>query len=89
MLLTLFTFILLGEYMEAADSTYYFTTFGSDNDQKLYIYSSADGVNFSLFDHTSFTGNTSVLRDPALMFGLGSSLSLLKTDLPPFLCIIF
>ena len=55
-------------HIEAQDSTYYFTTFGTDQDQKLYVYSSTDGANFSLFENNGFGGPTGVLRDPALFY---------------------
>jgi hypothetical protein len=63
---TLLLLLLLFGSIKAADSTYYFSTFGSDSDQKLYVYSSVDGVNFSLFNSPGFAGPTGVLRDPAL-----------------------
>ena len=68
LVLTLFAYILFQGYLEAADSIYYFTTFGGDKDQKLYIYSSLDGENFSLFDYTGFGGPTGILRDPGFMY---------------------
>ena len=53
----------------AAATTYVFATFHGDAaaDEKLWIYTSSDGVNFSLFSNTGFGGPTGVLRDPSIM----------------------
>jgi len=48
-------------------TTYYFSTFGSDSDQKLYIYTSSNGINFTQY-YTGFSGPTGVLRDPSLLY---------------------
>jgi len=51
-----------------AATTYIYTTFKGDAaaDQKLWIYTSSNGINFSHF-YNGFGGPTGVLRDPSIM----------------------
>jgi hypothetical protein len=61
--------IILVQPARAAATTYVFATFRGDAaaDEKLWIYTSSDGVNFSLYANTGFGGPTGVLRDPSIM----------------------
>jgi hypothetical protein len=54
----------------AATTTYYFATFGSDSDQKLYIYSSANATSWSQY-YSGYSGPTGVLRDPSIYYANG------------------
>lgn len=53
----------------AAGTTYVFATFKGDAaaDEKLWIYTSTDAVNFTLYSNIGFGGPTGVLRDPTIM----------------------
>lgn len=55
--------------VSAASYNYVFTTFLGDSSslEKLSVYTSADGVTFSLLSNTGYTGPTGVLRDPTVM----------------------
>ncbi len=50
-------------------TTFVFTTFKSDAaaDEKLWVYTSADGLSFNLLSNTGYGGPTGVLRDPSIM----------------------
>lgn len=50
-------------------ATYVFATFKGDTDpgEKLSIYTSTDGLNFTLLSDTGFEGTSSTLRDPSIM----------------------
>jgi hypothetical protein len=52
-----------------AATTYVYATFQSDSasGQKLWIYTSSNGVNYSQYAATGFGGSTGVLRDPSLI----------------------
>jgi hypothetical protein len=54
--------------LKAAANTYYFATFGSDSDQKLYVYSSTNATSFGMYSNSGFRGPTGVLRDPGLLY---------------------
>jgi hypothetical protein len=66
--LTLFLSCLTPATVNAA-TTYIFTTFKGDAaaDEKLWVYTSTDAVNYNLFSNTGFGGSTGVLRDPSIM----------------------
>jgi hypothetical protein len=53
----------------AASYNYVLSTFLGDSasQEKLSIYTSVDGLNFSLLSNTGYTGPTGVLRDPSIM----------------------
>jgi Glycosyl hydrolases family 43 len=53
----------------AASYNYVLSTFNSNaaSIEKLSIYTSIDGVNFSLLSNTGYSGPTGVLRDPSIM----------------------
>jgi hypothetical protein len=55
--------------LSAKASTFVFATFKGDTDpgEKLSIYTSTDGLNFSLLSDTGFEGTSSTLRDPSIM----------------------
>ncbi len=46
---------------------YVFTTFNGDGGQLLSVYTSQDGLNFTLLSGPGFSGPTGVLRDPSVM----------------------
>jgi hypothetical protein len=52
-----------------AASGYIFTTFKGDAaaDEKLWVYTSPNGIAFNLFSNTGYAGPTGVLRDPSIM----------------------
>lgn len=52
-----------------AATRYVYATFRGDAaaDEKLFIYTSPDAVNFSLFAATGYGGSTGVLRDPSII----------------------
>jgi MYXO-CTERM domain-containing protein len=52
-----------------AATRYVFSTFKGDSaaNEKLSIYTSSDGLNFTLLSNTGYSGPTGVLRDPSLM----------------------
>ena len=68
-ILVLFILFLAVNIPLPAASTYIFTTFKSDAaaDEKLWVYTSTNGVNFTLLSDTGFGGPTGVLRDPSIM----------------------
>jgi hypothetical protein len=53
----------------SAATNYIFTTFKGDAaaDEKLWVYTSFDGISFNLFSNTGYGGPTGVLRDPSIM----------------------
>ncbi len=53
----------------SAATQYIFSTFDGDgaSEQKLFIYTSADGLNWGMYANTGFTGPTGVLRDPSII----------------------
>jgi len=53
----------------AAATRYVFAAFKGDSaeNEKLSIYTSSDGLNFTLLSNTGYSGPTGVLRDPSLM----------------------
>jgi MYXO-CTERM domain-containing protein len=53
----------------AAQTRYVFATFGGDDpsQEKLSLYTSQDGLNFTLLSNTNYTGPTGVLRDPSII----------------------
>jgi hypothetical protein len=52
-----------------AATGYIFTTFKGDAaaDEKLWVYTSFDGIGFNLFSNTGYGGPTGVLRDPSIV----------------------
>jgi hypothetical protein len=54
---------------QALATNYIFSTFYSDATagEKLWIYTSTDATNFTLFCNTGYSGPTGVLRDPSIM----------------------
>jgi hypothetical protein len=52
-----------------AETRYIFTTFLGDAEpeEKLHVYTSSDGLNFTRFADTQYGGPTNVLRDPTIM----------------------
>jgi sucrose-6-phosphate hydrolase SacC (GH32 family) len=54
---------------KAASYNYVFTTFLGDGaaQEKLSVYTSSDGANFSLLSNTGYTGPSGVLRDPSII----------------------
>jgi hypothetical protein len=73
----LLTAVLLLSFLIAANpqgivhaaTTYIFATFDGDgaSEQKLWIYTSSDGLTWNLFSNTNFSGPTGVLRDPSII----------------------
>jgi hypothetical protein len=54
---------------EAAGTRYIFSSFGGDlpAEETLSIYTSTNGLDFTLLSHTGYSGPTGVLRDPSIM----------------------
>ncbi|UCC22124.1 MAG: hypothetical protein JSW23_10035 [Planctomycetota bacterium] len=52
--------------MAQAASEYVFSAFHKSS-QSLFIYTSTDGLNFTLYSSTGYTGPTGVLRDPSII----------------------
>jgi hypothetical protein len=61
--------LLSGVASVRAETAYVFATFKGDAavDEKLWIYTSANGTSFDLLSNTFFAGSTGVLRDPSIM----------------------
>jgi hypothetical protein len=69
-LLTMLTTLMIGGITSASAATMYiYPTFKSDAaaEQKLFVYTSTNGTNFSLLSNTGFGGPTGVLRDPSII----------------------
>jgi Glycosyl hydrolases family 43 len=61
-------FVVIGTPARAKAATrYVFTTFTGDTGQELSVYTSTDGLNFTLLADTNYAGPTGVLRDPAIL----------------------
>lgn len=70
LLLSLIVSVLsLAPIQVSAATTYIYTTFDGDSaaEEKLWVYTSTDGSNWSLFANTGFGGPTGILRDPSII----------------------
>jgi len=69
----------------AAAPVYIFATFTGDHaeDMKLRIYTSVDGINYSLYSITGYGGPTGALRDPSIMKYSDGRYYLVFTAPPP------